>query len=230
MCPREMNSASKLVARKYFTSAEGFLNATSPWGPFFGDSQLGRFVERPWVFRGQGDSTWPLLASVFRENGDLPDGRIARFHQRGGAPKYPTERRPATNSTCYSASFSGVFPLFWTPDQAANWLSCLYPSSYPRVSSTRVPNASGPDYNSCRSSRTSPFPGSRATATGGYGSALSSTSRRTIPIRHYHSRSLSVPGTALYCSPCSKRRTPRTYTGSRGQNEISHRLAASGRR
>ena len=24
----------------------------------------------------------------------------------------------------------GVFPLFWTPDQAANWLSCLYPSSY----------------------------------------------------------------------------------------------------
>ena len=25
---------------------------------------------------------------------------------------------------------TGVFPLFWTPDQAANWLSCLYPSSY----------------------------------------------------------------------------------------------------
>ena len=27
-------------------------------------------------------------------------------------------------------SGGGVFPLFWTPDQAANWLSCLYPSSY----------------------------------------------------------------------------------------------------
>jgi hypothetical protein len=89
MCPREMNSASKLVARKFFTSAEGFLNATSPWGPFFGDSQLGHFVERPWVFRGQGDSTWPLLASVFRENGDLPDGRIARFHQRRRRPNVP---------------------------------------------------------------------------------------------------------------------------------------------
>lgn len=74
---RRCGSASKLLAE------------TSPWGQFFGDSQLGKFVELPWVFRGQADSRWPLLPSAFREGGDLPDGRIARFHSRRRRPDVP---------------------------------------------------------------------------------------------------------------------------------------------
>src|SRR5262249_2491254 len=45
--------------------APQFLSATSPWGPHFGDDVKG-FTTRPWVFRGQRDSRWPLEPVAFR--------------------------------------------------------------------------------------------------------------------------------------------------------------------
>jgi hypothetical protein len=71
----------RIAVSKGCLSARELLVATSPWGPYFGES-LGSFVEFPWVFRGQRDSEKRLLPTAFREASYLPDGRVARFHLR----------------------------------------------------------------------------------------------------------------------------------------------------
>jgi hypothetical protein len=53
------------------TSAEQFLEAVSPLGPYFGDVPLAE----SWVFRGQGGD-YPLVPSLFRP------GRLAAFTRR----------------------------------------------------------------------------------------------------------------------------------------------------
>jgi len=55
----------KLFVERCFDSAEEFLRALLPTG-LFGSEH--RITSQSWLFRGQGDATWPLLPKAFREN------------------------------------------------------------------------------------------------------------------------------------------------------------------
>ncbi len=55
-----------LIERVVCSSAEDFLNALNPRGPYIGDS-----YPKEWVFRGHSDDRYDLVPSALREKGNM---------------------------------------------------------------------------------------------------------------------------------------------------------------
>ncbi len=80
------------VQRICLDDAPALLEAISPWGPYFGDAVM-QFTHLPWVFRGQSDSTWPLLPTAIRREAQLLTGEMSKWHRvappdSGGVPNH----------------------------------------------------------------------------------------------------------------------------------------------
>jgi hypothetical protein len=70
---------SKIVKQIICRDAQKFLDATSPWGPYFG-SEVQQFTTTPWVFRGQSNSDWDLQPKAFRQDTEFLEAPLSRWH------------------------------------------------------------------------------------------------------------------------------------------------------
>jgi len=86
----EYGSGQLPIERVDCTSADDFLEKTSPWGPFFRQESVQYLLLLPWVFRGHSNSNWPLEPKAFRPGTEMLTAELSRWEPIRGRTHRPS--------------------------------------------------------------------------------------------------------------------------------------------